>query len=221
MDLPFTAAQFFEVFERYNQVIWPAQIVAYLAGLGSLALVAARNGYAGRVGAATLAAMWLANGVGYHLGYFSEINRAALAFGGLFILQAVLIAWLGIVERRLEFALHADATSWVAGALIAYASVVYPLLGYALGHAYPAAPVFGVAPCPTTIFTLGMLLLARPSAPGWLFTIPVAWSAVGGSAAFLLGVKEDLGLIVAGVAAIALLSLGRDPKQGRLGATAP
>ena len=220
MDLPFTAAQFFEVFERYNHVIWPAQIVAYLAGLGSLALIAARSRYAGRIGAAVLAAMWLANGVGYHLGYFSEINRAATAFGGLFILQAVLVAWMGIVERRLEFALRTDATSWVAGGLVLYATVLYPLLGYALGHVYPAAPVFGVAPCPTTIFTLGLLLLARPSAPGWLFAIPIAWSGVGGSAAFLLGVKEDLGLIVAGLAAIALLSLGRNPRHGRLGAPA-
>ena len=217
MTLPFTVSEFLEVFERYNQTIWPAQIVAYLAGLGLIALIAARSHYAGRIGAAVLAAMWLANGVGYHLGYFSEINRAALAFGGLFILQAVLIAWLGIVERRLEFTPGADATSWVAGALIVYAMFLYPLVGHALGHVYPAAPVFGVAPCPTTIFTLGVLLLARPSAPGWLFVIPLAWSALGGSAAFLLGVREDLGLIIAGVAAIALLSLGRNAKEGRLG----
>ena len=220
MILPFTVSQFLEVFERYNQVIWPAQIVAYLTGLGLIALIVARSHYAGRIGAAVLAAMWLANGVGYHLGYFSEINRAALAFGGFFILQAVLIAWLGIVERRLEFALRADATSWVAGALILYAMLLYPLLGHVLGHVYPAAPAFGVAPCPTTIFTLGVLLLARPSAPIWLFLIPLAWSAVGGSAAFLLGVREDLGLIIAGMAAIALLSLGRNVKEGRLGVSA-
>ena len=218
MTLPFTITQFFEVFERYNQVLWPAQVLAYLAGLGLIALIAARSAYAGRVGAVVLGAMWLANGVGYHIGYFSEINRAALGFGGLFVAQAVLIGWLGLVERRLEFAWRSDAAGLTAAVLVLYAMLVYPLLGLAFGHAYPAAPVFGVAPCPTTIFTLGLLLLARPSAPAWLFAIPIAWSALGGSAAVLLGVPEDFGLIVAGVAALALVSLGRNPKPGRLGA---
>ena len=217
MTLPFTLEQFLDVFGRYNEVIWPAQIAAYLAAFGLLALIAAGSAYAGRIGTVVLGAMWLANGIGYHIGYFSEINAAALAFGGLFVLQAVLIGWLGLVERRLEFAFRGTPTSLIAGALIAYAMLAYPLLGLALGHFYPRAPVFGVAPCPTTIFTLGMLLLARPAAPAWLFAIPLAWSAVGGSAAFVLGIGEDLGLLVAGIAVIALLSLGRNPKKGRLG----
>ena len=217
MTLPFTIAQFLEVFERYNQVIWPAQIIAYLAAFGLLALIAVRSPYAGRIGAVVLGAMWLVNGVGYHIGYFSEINGAAFAFGGLFVVQAALIGWLGLVERRLEFTWRPDTAGWVAAVLIAYSMLVYPLLGLAFGHFYPRAPVFGAAPCPTTIFTLGVLLLARPGAPAWLFAIPLAWSAVGGSAAFLLGVMEDLGLIVAGVAAIALLSLGRNARKGRLG----
>lgn len=39
--LPFTEAQFFEVFGRYNLATWPAQIVAYalaLTALGALLL---------------------------------------------------------------------------------------------------------------------------------------------------------------------------------------
>ena len=217
MTLPFTVEQFLDVFGRYNEVIWPAQVVAYLAAFGLLALIAAGSAYAGRIGAVVLGAMWLVNGIGYHLGYFIEINRAALIFGGIFVVQAVLIGWLGLVERRLEFAFRGNVTGLIAGALIAYAMLAYPLLGLAFGHFYPRAPVFGVAPCPTTIFTLGVLLLARPAAPAWLFAIPLAWSAIGGSAAFLLGITEDLGLIVAALAVVALLSLGRNARQGRLG----
>jgi hypothetical protein len=44
--------------------------------------------------------------------------------------------------------------------------VVYPLLGIRFGHSYPRAPLFGVAPCPTTIFTFGLLLWATRSVPG-------------------------------------------------------
>jgi hypothetical protein len=220
MTLPFTAAQFLEVFEHYNRVIWPAQIAAYLAGAALIALIVARSPYAGRIGAVVLGAMWLANGIGYHLGYFVEINRAALVFGGMFVLQAVLIGWLGLVERRLEFAWRADAAGWIAGVLVAYSMLAYPILGMAFGHVYPRAPMFGVAPCPTTIFTLGVLLLARPAAPAWLFAIPLAWAALGGSAAFLLGITQDLGLIAAALAVVALLSLGRNARKGRLGVSA-
>jgi hypothetical protein len=59
-------------------------------------------------------------------------------------------------------------------------------------------PTFGV-PCPTTIFTVGLLMLATPRL--WrLSIIPVIWSVIGGSAAFLLGVSADYALPVAGIA---------------------
>ena len=68
-------------------------------------------------------------------------------------------------------------------------------------------PLFGVAPCPTTIFTLGLLLLSNAS---WrLFVIPLVWSAIGGSAAVLLAVPQDYGLILAGAIAATLRSSER------------
>jgi hypothetical protein len=38
--------------------------------------------------------------------------------------------------------------SWrlvIAGTMIVYALVIYPLLGMLSGHTYPSAPIFGVA----------------------------------------------------------------------------
>src|SRR5678815_5669775 len=59
-------------------------------------------------------------------------------------------------------------------------------------------PTFGV-PCPTMIFTAGMLMLA--TLRSWrLSIVPVIWSLIGGSAAFLLGVRADYGLPIAGIA---------------------
>lgn len=205
MTLPFGIAEFLQVFVRYNEAIWPVQVLAYLGGATVIGLIAARSRHAGIVAAAVLAAMWLLNGIGYHLVFFSEINRAALFFGALFVVQGVLIAWVGVIAARLRFSVRMNAASVVGAIAVAYAMVVYPLLGWAFGHVYPAAPIFGVAPCPTTIFTFGILLLARPTVPGWLFAIPVVWSVIGGSAAGLLGVTEDLGLIAAGLAAVLVL----------------
>jgi hypothetical protein len=46
---------------------------------------------------------------------------------------------------------------------IIYALLIYELLGYWAGHGLMAGPMLRVAPCPTTIFTIGVLLLARGS----------------------------------------------------------
>jgi Family of unknown function (DUF6064) len=86
--------------------------------------------------------------------------------------------------------------------LIAYGLVIYPLIGLLGAHPYPATPLFGVAPCPTVIFTLGCLLLSNA---GWsYFVVPLLWSAIGGSAAVLLAVPQDYGLVLAGVLALFL-----------------
>ena len=61
--------------------------------------------------------------------------------------------------------------------------------------AFLGCATFGV-PCPTTILTLGLLLVAE--SPSWnLAAIPIAWAVVAGSAAFLLGVHADIMLFVA------------------------
>jgi hypothetical protein len=65
--------------------------------------------------------------------------------------------------------------------------------------------VFGVTPCPTTIFTWGMLLLVQGRTPLHLTAIPLLWSLIGGSAAWLLAVPEDASLPLAAFVALALL----------------
>ncbi len=65
-------------------------------------------------------------------------------------------------------------------------------------------PTFGL-PCPTTLFTIGMLAFLIPPYPRSPVIVPVLWCTVGAQAAFLLGVPQDAGLIVAGVVAVVLL----------------
>jgi hypothetical protein len=113
------------------------------------------------------------------------------------------------VRPRLGFAARADGYGLAGGLFILYAMLIYPLIGAALGHGYPQSPSFGVAPCPTTIFTLGLLLWTGARVPRWLLVIPVLWSFIGVSAAVTLGIREDTGLLVAGVVGAALL-LWRD-----------
>jgi hypothetical protein len=204
LTLPFTAAQFFDLFADYNDAIWPTQVVAYLAGFAALTFLVRPGVAADRIAAAALAAMWLWTGIAYHGAFFADVNPAAYAFAALFVAQGALFVHDGVTHRRLRFACGRDAVSVVGPFFLIYAAILYPLIGAAVGHGYPRAPAFGVTPCPVTIFTFGMLLLASRRPPVRLWIIPALWSLIGGSAAFLLHVPQDWLLLASGAVAIAL-----------------
>jgi hypothetical protein len=204
MDLPFTAEQFLDVFARYNTGVWPAPVVLTGLALLALGLVFGRASSAGRWIAAILALLWAWMALAYHLAYFADINPAARVFAAVFLLGAAWFAWLGVVRQRLRFAPTRAPRGWIGAALLVYALVAYPALGHFLGHRYPALPTFGL-PCPTTIFTVGLLMFARAPVPRSVFVVPVLWSLVGATAAFSLGVWQDLGLVAAAAAGLAAL----------------
>lgn len=200
--LPFTREQFFNVFVDYNDAVWPLQLVAYLLGFFLVALVVRGAAMGGRAIGAGLAAMWAWTGLVYHGAYFSEINKAALAFEVLFVIQAGLLLYLGVVRDRLALTTPTAPSIRLGWFLVIFAAVVYPMIGIWTGHAYPEMPMFGITPCPLTIFTLGLLLLTGARASQRLLVIPIAWSLIGGSAAFLLGVPQDWGLLLSGIAVV-------------------
>jgi hypothetical protein len=199
VQLPFSRAQFLEVFSTYNAAIWPSQVVAAVMGLAVIALLVTDAARAHQLIAGVLSAFWAFMSVGYHFIYFSEINATALAFGIGFMIASVVFLVEGVVRARIRFSWTAGPRGWIAGVLMIYSLVVYPLLGLLVWTPYPETPLFGVAPCPTTIFTIGLLILARYRSPLLLAAIPLIWSGIGGSAAFLLDIPQDLGLPAAGV----------------------
>ncbi|HXE49093.1 MAG TPA: DUF6064 family protein [Ramlibacter sp.] len=203
--LPFTQAQFIEVFVRYNLNVWPVQVLAYLLGIALLLLILRPSTYTGRWVAAGLAAMWLWTGIAYHAFHFAEINKAAFLFAALFVVQALLLLRAGFAGK-LQFGASRGPTAWMGWALILYASVFYPLLGVWAGHPYPEMPMFGITPCPLTLFTFGVFFLASAPVWGWLLVIPVVWSVIGGSAAVLLQVPQDWLLLFSGLSVIPLLN---------------
>ena len=216
--LPFTHAQFIEVFARYNAAVWPAQVAAYLLALGMLLALWLPWKHKGRFAAAGLALMWSWTGIAFHGLHFSAINPAAFLFGALFVVQALLLTRAAFAGT-LQFGDAGKAATWLGGSLVLYATVAYPLLGLWAGNALGELPMFGITPCPVTLFTFGVLLLAAPPVSRWLLVIPVIWSLVGGSAAFLLHVPQDWVLLFSGLAVIPLLR--GEPRAGRLRASHP
>jgi hypothetical protein len=207
--LPFTRDQFLEVFAAYNGAIWPAQVVAYLLAAIAVALLFRPGRSTDRIVAAVLAAMWLWTGVAYHGLFFARINQAAILFAALFVAEGILLLHAGFTGR-LRFGFARGWAASIGIAFILYAAVLYPLIGTALGHAWRELPMFGVTPCPVTIFTFGMLLLTKAPVPRRLLVIPFLWSLVGGSAAILLDVPQDWLLLASGFVAVPLI-LRRPP----------
>jgi hypothetical protein len=177
-----------------------------MLGLGILAtlLVGRWPRRNGRIVLAILAFLWGWMAVAFHFAQFSRISSGAWLFGFLFLLQAVLFVWLSLRGGRLEFKQSSRWQTAFGWLLVSYGLAIYPLLGGLLGHEYMRSPTFGV-PCPTTIFTFGLLCFAWQPVPRYILAIPIIWSAIGGSAAFLLGVPQDLGLLVAGAIGLVLL----------------
>ena len=74
-------------------------------------------------------------------------------------------------------------------------------------------PMFGITPCPVTLFTFGLFLLTIEPIPRRLLVIPVIWSLIGGSAAFKLGIAQDWPLFVSGVTVFVLLRRDAERRQ--------
>jgi hypothetical protein len=203
MQLPFTNEQFFGVFRLYNSTVWPAQFFLVLLAMLAIVFIALRRPWSGAAVSAILALLWVWLGAAYHLAFFARINPVAYGFGALSIVGALLLAWHGVICRRFEFAFDRSFRTGLGIALLAFALVVYPLWSTLAGHGYPELPTFGL-PCPTTIFTIGVLALASGARLRAVLAVPILWSLVGSQAAFLLDVKPDLGLLVAGVVAVGL-----------------
>lgn len=203
--LPFTLDQFLAVFAAYNEAIWPAQIAAY--ALGAVAVLFRPGRSSNRIIAAVLAVMWLWTGIVYHGLFFAGINKAAFGFAALFIVQGIAFLYTGVIRDNLRFGPRMDVPAVAGGIFILYAAVLYPLIGIATGHGWPAMPMFGVTPCPVVIFSFGLFLLTTQRFSYWLLAIPFVWSLIGGSAAILLDVPQDWVLLLSGIVAVPLIVL--------------
>lgn len=212
MTVPFSRLQFLDVFAQYNEAMWPFALLLWIASAAA-AVRTVRGACSARALMALLAVHWAWAGAVYHGAYFTAINPAAWLFATLFLMQAALFGWTAWTagfstgrDRR-----HVPAV----GVVVVVYALAYPALVVAEGLSFPAMPSFGV-PCPTTLFTIGVLLMLE-RLPARLAIIPVAWAFIGGSSAFLLGVRTDIALLAA-----ALMIIVRIAKQrrGRRGARA-
>jgi hypothetical protein len=198
MKMPFTTEEFLHVFQRYNETVWPLQVMFFGVAVYVVLSIFRKGQYTNIIAFSFLAFLWIWMGVLYHLVFFSQINKAANVFGVVFILQGFLFLYFGAYRQMIKLEVRHEVSGVLGTIILLYALILYPIAGLFLGHVYPLSPTFG-APCPTVIFTFGILLFSQYRLPWYLVIVPFLWSLIGLSAAITLSMPEDFGLVAAGV----------------------
>lgn len=200
MKIPFTIEQFWGVFIAYNTNVFPIQLIWLSLGLSALLILFTtwrdKSIYAG----CALGLLWLWIGIVYHILFFTAICAPAFVFGALFVVEGLLIFFFTF-RRQLCFSSDFRITKLMGCFFMLYGLLIYPIIGYLLEGALTRVIVIGL-PCPSTIFSFGLLMLADREMPGFLLIIPALWALVGVSAALNLAIYQDLMILVAAVCAI-------------------
>jgi uncharacterized protein DUF6064 len=196
--LMFAPRTWYRLVERHNEAVWPLPVLTL--GLG-LALMMG-SGIPGRrerplrresrLVPAVLAALWTWVAWAFLWRRYAVINWAASYAAGLFALEALLLVWLGVVRGEWRVAENRNVRGALGGALLVASLLVYPALAALFGRPWRQAEVFGIAPDPTVMATIGLLLLRDGRLPWPLLAVPVAWCAFSGLTLLAMGSGQAL-----------------------------
>lgn len=206
--LMFAPRTYWRLFELQNQALWPMPLLTTLVflavGLGLLR----RNDTALRAGIAALALCWALVAWSFHLQRYAPINPVATVSAGVFAVQALgLLALAG--ASGLRTTAHPLRCEIGLG-LLAWALLLYPLHALVAGRSLVQAEVFGFAPDPTAIGSLGLLLCADAKGRfargllGALQGVAVAWCAVSAATLWTMASQQGWVPLIAAVIALAV-----------------
>jgi hypothetical protein len=172
--LLFSPRVYWRLLELQNLALWPLHLLTLAAAAAILFLLLRERPGHGRWIALMLAAVWILVGWSFLWNRYATINWAIDYVVPLFALQAVLLLINGTALGGLEFN-RRDIAGGTGLLLAAVGLIAYPLLPALFGHSWSATEIFGIAPDPSVIATLGFLLTARGRFRPLLLPIPLLW----------------------------------------------
>ena len=202
--LLFSPRVYWRMFELQNDMMWPLHLVTFAAGLVIVLSLLARPKHGVGWIILLLAALWAFVAWSFLWNRYAAINWAIIYVAPAFALQAIVLAVAAIIHGGLTFD-RRDVAGWT-GLLLAFTGLVlYPILPPLAGRPWRSAEVFGVAPDPTVIMTLGLLLAARGRALPILLPIPLLWCLLSGLTLWAMDDRQAwLPLLAMGIFLVAL-----------------
>lgn len=186
--LMFAPRTYWRLFELQNEALWPAQALGVLLALVLTVGLWRRHGPLLRAGALGLALAWAWIAYGFFWQRYAPVNWAASGFAWAFGLQA-----LGLLALSFQHTVRATATTLrhrTGLSLLLWALLAHPLLALASGRPWMQAEIIGLAPDPTAIATLG-LLLGIDAGPSALLSVlragALAWLLVSAATLATMG----------------------------------
>jgi hypothetical protein len=212
--LLFSPRTYYRLFELYNADLWPVQVLALALGVAILAVLRHGGAWRGRFVAAILAGCWIWVAWAFHWQRYASINWAAPYFAAAFAIEALLLISTGVMRNKLAFNAELAVTQRVGLGIFLFALIVQPLIGPLVGRDWAQAEIFGVAPDPTVLATLGILLLAAHRAFRGLLAIPLLWCALSGAVQWTMGSPDALVMPFAGLAVLFLAATRKHQIHG-------
>ena len=209
--LLFSADTYYRLFELYNQAIWPAHlVVVVLSGLWFYSLMRPKPRYR-KLQFIFLGATWLWIAWGYHVSHFSSVNWAATYYAAGFALEGLLLILAGGLGKATPVSLDTNWVSRVGAGLIGFGLILQPLLAPLTGRPWTQVELFALAPDPTVIATLGLLLLVGRIR--WLLLpIPILWCLISSATLWTMGTSDFwMTLCAAGIALFSLRPVHKKP----------
>ena len=178
--LLFSARTYWRLFELHNLQWWPLHLLTVALALAALGWCLHRR--SARPLLLVCALAWGFVAWSFHLQRYAGIQWAATGFAAAFAAQGLLLGMLAAGPAQARDGARALACR--AGlAVLCAALLLYPFVGLASGRPLVQAEVFGLAPDPTVLATLGVLLLLRPvPRQPWLlaWAVPLLWCLYSG-----------------------------------------
>ena len=126
-------------------------------------------------------------------------------FGITYLVQSLLFLYFGIFRQAFSFRFVQNVHGVLGLILILFAMGLYGLVGFATGYPYPLYPLFGTAPCPVAIYTMGLFLWAEKRLSPVVLLLPIGLGLIGIIPILAFGLYADIGMLLSGVIGLFLL----------------
>jgi len=161
------------LFSRLNTTLWPGPLLLLLSGIGLL--VALLKQWF-RCAYLILGFAWLSCAYAFHFRLLSELNWVGYWIAVLFALQGMLfliVAWL-----RPEFELRQQKLAVLTLFAISLSLIFFLIVPVFFDRSWQSIEIFALAPNPTCVVSVGVLMTFKFRWQWLLWLIPLLWMSL-------------------------------------------